>query len=64
MIFNDVTFTTEEFVLTMTPIKYYNTQGSVLRVYVTYKIDLKIMGTSESIESHVHYYLSDGHTNR
>ena len=63
MIFNDVTFTTEEFVLTMTPIKYYNTQGSVLRVYVTYKIDLKIMGTGESIESHVHYYLSDGHTN-
>lgn len=63
MIFNKVTFTNEDFSLKMTPIKYYNTQVSVLRVYVTYKISLKILETNKSIDTQVHYYLSDGKTN-
>lgn len=64
MIFNKITFTTEDFVLTMTPTKFYNTlsnDGSKLRVYVRYNIELIIDG--DQINTVVHYYLSDGHTN-
>ena len=65
MIFNNVTFTItdEALVLTMTPIKCYNTTmgNGNKRVYVSYNIVLKVGEEEESTV--VHYYLSDGHTN-